>query len=337
MRRAVIGAFIGLGLLALTALWFVRYLDTPLDMNGNDYRLDVRGGSSMTKVSQELADEGLLQYPRLFGLYGRMSGQAGRIQAGEYVFQRGITPHQLLEQMVSGRVRLHSLTVVEGWTVPELLDALRQHEAISSTFEGNSPTELARALELPVAHAEGQFFPDTYHFPKGTTDIEFLQQAHELLQTQLDALWAQRAPALPLTDSYQALILASIVERETALDAERPQVAGVFERRLKKGMRLQTDPTVIYGLGESFDGNLTRRDLQTDSPYNTYTRNGLPPTPISLPGRSSLAAVMNPAQGTALYFVATGLDDGSHLFTGTLEEHNEAVAQYLARLRERQD
>jgi UPF0755 protein len=337
MRRAVIGVFIGLGLLALTALWFVRYLGTPLDIGGDSYRLDVQGGSSMTKVAQELADEGLLQYPRLFGLYGRMSGQAERIQAGEYVFQRGTTPRQLLEQMVSGRVKLHSLTVVEGWTVPELLDALRQHTAIRSTFEGRSPAKLAVALELPVAHAEGQFFPDTYHFPKGTTDIEFLQQAHVLMQTQLETLWAQRAPAIPLTDSYQALILASIVERETALDAERPQVAGVFERRLKKGMRLQTDPTVIYGLGERFDGNLTRQDLQTDTLYNTYTRDGLPPTPISLPGRSSLAAVMNPAKGTALYFVATGLDDGSHLFTGTLEEHNAAVAQYLARLRERQD
>ena len=236
---------------------------------------------------------------------------------------------------MQGRVRLHALTVLEGWTVRDLLAALAKHPAIRQTLNVETPIELAAALELEYPHAEGWFFPETYRFPRGTTDVQFLRTAHELMRRRLADAWSTRALVPSLKDSYGALILASIVERETALDSERRQIAGVFIRRLQKGMRLQTDPTVIYGLGASFDGNLTRRHLKTDSPYNTYTRRGLPPTPISLPGEAALRAAVNPDSGEALYFVASGRGDGSHVFTKTLEEHNAAVAQYLAELRRR--
>jgi UPF0755 protein len=315
------------------AIWLQNYLDTPVILAESDYTLDVSPGSTLGGVAMQMSAGGVIRYPRLFSLYGRVSGQAKKIQAGEYAFVSGITPRDILAQMVSGHVRQHALTVIEGWTVRELLAAVRNHPAIVKTSATSSPEALAAAMSPPVSHAEGQFFPDTYYFPKGTTDLELFKQAHELLQAHLRELWAQRSDGLPLRDSYEALILASIVERETSLNRERAEVAGVFIRRLEKGMRLQTDPTVIYGLGDTFNGNLTRQHLQTDTPYNTYTRHGLPPTPIALPGKSSIAAVMQPADTRALYFVATGLGDGSHAFTSTLEEHNAAVARYLAKLR----
>ena len=236
---------------------------------------------------------------------------------------------------MAGRVRLHALTIVEGWTVQELLAAVRAHPAIRQTLTADSPESLAAELGLARPHAEGLFFPDTYRFARGTSDVEVLRQAQALMQKKLASAWARRAPDLPLNDPYEALILASIVERETALDRERPLIAGVFLRRLRRGMRLQTDPTVIYGLGSTFDGDLRRRDLRSDTPYNSYTRAGLPPTPIALPGEASLLAAVQPAPGEALYFVATGLPDGSHVFSATLAEHEAAVARYLARLRQR--
>jgi UPF0755 protein len=217
----------------------------------------------------------------------------------------------------------------------ELLDAIRAHPAIRQTLEVEEPADLAMAIGIEQAHAEGWFFPDTYRFPRGTADVDLLRRAHRVMQEQLSEAWDQRLPGLVLTDPYEALILASIIERETALESERPEIAGVFIRRLEKGMRLQTDPTVIYGLGSEFTGNLTRKHLESDTPYNTYTRSGLPPTPIAMPGRAALHAAVNPAPGDALYFVATGRDDGSHYFTATLSEHNAAVAKYLKQLREK--
>jgi UPF0755 protein len=216
----------------------------------------------------------------------------------------------------------------------ELLEALAGHPAVRQTLELDSPAELGTVLDLGYPHPEGLFFPDTYRFPRDTPDVELLRQAHELLMVRLNEAWSGRDPRGVLAEPYDGLILASIIERESALDRERPQIAGVFIRRLEQGMRLQTDPTVIYGLGESFDGNLTRRHLQSDTPYNTYVRKGLPPTPIALPGDSALQAMAHPEPGDALYFVATGRGDGSHYFTATLEEHNAAVARYLAALKQ---
>ncbi|MFQ5636084.1 MAG: endolytic transglycosylase MltG [Gammaproteobacteria bacterium] len=334
---------ISLALMALllaggAALWWVgAYLDTPLDLREPGHSFEVVRGNSLTAVATRLADAGVLRHPRILSAYGRVSGLAERVQAGEYELQPGTTPASLLRQLVDGRVRLHDLTILEGWTVRDLLAAVAQHPQIEHTLDVESPEQLARVLDLGYPHAEGWFFPDTYRFPRGTTDVDLLGVAHELMRQKLDEAWANRNPGTILTDPYEALILASIVERESALATERPLIAGVFLRRLERGMRLQTDPSVIYGLGARFDGNLTRRHLSTDGPYNTYTRRGLPPTPIALPGQSALRAAVNPDSGNALYFVATGRGDGSHFFTETLDEHNAAVARYLAELRRRRN
>jgi len=317
--------------------WTNSFLNQPLRIDGSSYLLNVEKGRSLTSVANILAREDILHYPRVFALYGRMSGLANRIQAGEYQIKSGATPKSLLDQLVAGRVKLHALTVVEGWTTADMLNAIRRHPALEQTLEVNSPGDLVTAIGLDYAHPEGLFFPDTYRFPRGTTDVELLRRAYEVMQDRLAEVWSDRRPAIILKDPYEALILASIVERETALVSERPEVAGVFVRRLEKGMRLQTDPTVIYGLGSAFTGNLTRKHLEADSPYNTYTRAGLPPTPISLPGEAALRAAVNPAPGDALYFVATGRPDGSHYFTATLSEHNAAVARYLDFLRNKPD
>lgn len=329
----LLGVVIAIGMVA----WFRGYLAAPLDLPDAGAVLVIERGDTLQRVAERLADRGILSMPAALAVAGRLSGRAERIQAGEYSLTPGDTPASLLDQLVLGRVKLHSITIVEGWTVAELLAALAAHPAVRQTLEPGTPDELAAALELDYPHPEGLFFPDTYRFARGTTDVELLHQAHDLLRRRLDAAWAGREPRAVIADPYEGLILASIIERESALDRERPEIAGVFIRRLERGMRLQTDPTVIYGLGDEFDGNLTRRHLTTDTPYNTYMRRGLPPTPIALPGESSLQAMAHPAPGETLYFVATGRGDGSHFFTATLEAHNEAVARYLANLRRREN
>ena len=240
----------------------------------------------------------------------------------------------MLDRLVSGQVYLHQITAIEGWRFVDLLEAVRNHPAVTVT--PLDPIEIMAALGAPGVNPEGQFAPDTYRFARGTTDLAILEQAYTAMQAQLATVWSGRSPTAAVDTPYEALILASIIEKETALASERRQISGVFSRRLKRGMRLQTDPTVIYGLGSDFDGNLKRTDLNRDTPYNTYTRAGLPPTPIALPGLESLRAAVDPDEGSALYFVATGSADGSHSFSATLEDHNRAVADYLRRLRSRE-
>jgi UPF0755 protein len=223
----------------------------------------------------------------------------------------------------------YALTVIEGWTFRQMLEAVRAHEAIRRTLDGLDDAGIMARLGRPGEHPEGRFYPDTYHFPRGTTDAEFLTRAHRKMQAAVEEAWGRRAAGLPYASPYEALVLASIVEKESGVAAERDQIAGVFVRRLRKGMKLQADPTVIYGLGTEFDGNLRRRDLEADNPYNTYTRTGLPPTPISLPGGGALRAAVAPAEGTALYFVAKG--DGTHHFSATLDEHQRAVTRFQLR------
>lgn len=332
----VLGGVVLLGFTASVVL-LRQNLTTSMILGEDPAVIDVASGTSLQGVAALLAEQGILRHKRSFTLYGRFTGRAARIQAGEYEIQPGTTPLGFLDQLVKGQVKLHALTVIEGWSLNDLLGALRRHPAVAQTIETADPVTLAEMLGLEVEHAEGQFFPDTYRFPRDTSDLEILRQANDLLREHLDEAWKTRRSGLPVDAAYDLLILASIVERETALDEETPLVAGVFVRRLEKQMRLQADPTVIYGLGQNFNGNLTRQHLETDTPYNTYTRLGLPPTPIGLPGEQSLRAAANPDQGTALYFVATGNDDGSHFFTSTLEEHNVAVAKYLTRLRTRKD
>ncbi len=243
-------------------------------------------------------------------------------------------PLTLLAKLVSGDVYLHQITIVEGSRFTEVLAALRSHPAIAATEL--DAAAIMSALGAPGVHPEGQFFPDTYRFPYGTSDIEVLKLAHDGLVARLEEAWGNRSPELQLKTDYEALILASIIEKETGLAAERKLIAGVFHERLRRNMRLQTDPTVIYGLGDSFDGNLRRVDLDRDTPYNTYTRAGLPPTPIALPGAASIEAAVAPEISGAIYFVATGRGDGSHYFSATLEEHERAVRDYLRQLRSRQ-
>lgn len=311
-----------------------RALHTPLPVAAEGEWLFVPSGTPMHRVTAELGDRGLVGEPRLLAVYARATGDATRIRAGEYLLTPGTTPLTLLAKLVAGEVYLHRFTIVEGSRFAEALAALRAHPAIAaSELDG---AEIMRALGAPGVHPEGQFFPDTYHFPRGTSDVELLRIAHDALAARLDAAWRSRSPDLDLTTDYEALILASIIEKETSLPAERKLIAGVFHERLRRRMRLQTDPTVIYGLGESFDGDLRRRDLERDTPYNTYTRAGLPPTPIALPGLASIEAAVAPERSGAIYFVATGRGDGSHYFSSTLEEHERAVRDYLRELRSRQ-
>jgi UPF0755 protein len=306
-------------------------LNAPLPIPAEGVSLEVVGGTSLRRVTRDLAERELLARPWLLAAYGRLTGEATRIRAGEYVLVAGTTPVSLLAKLVSGQVYLHQLTIVEGTRFTDLLAALRAHPAVEAgTLDGAG---IMAVLGEPGVHPEGQFFPDTYRFPKGTTDVELLRVAHLALLARLDAAWQRRSPDIQFRTPYEALILASIIEKETALATERRLTSGVFHQRLRRNMRLQTDPTVIYGLGESFDGNLRRQDLERDTPYNTYTRNGLPPTPIASAGEESLEAAVTPEISDAVYFVATGRGDGSHYFSATLEEHERAVRDYLRRLR----
>ena len=306
-------------------------LNAPLAFDQSHLRVVVEPGSSLARIGSRLYRDGVLTHPRIFALYGRASGLATNIKVGEFDVPRGTTAIELIDQLVSGEVVQYSFTIIEGWRYSDMLAALREHEAIELT--GIDDATVMEHLGKPEVHPEGQFLPDTYHFPRGTRDVDVLSRAHDALVETLERAWAGRSADLGLTTPYEALILASIVEKETGLERERREIAGVFSRRLDRGMRLQADPTVIYGLGESWDGDIRRRDLDTDTPYNTYTRAGLPPTPIALAGTASIMAAVDPLPGDSLYFVATGEPDRSHYFSATLEEHNAAVQRYLERLR----
>ncbi len=304
-----------------------RWLDASLHDRDEPQYLDVPSGTSFRALVGHLEREGLLDRPRYFEFMARHSGQAGRIQAGEYSVPAGVTPPELLRQLVEGRVIQYRFTLIEGWTFSQLRAALEADPRIVDTLEGLDGDAVMDRLERPGTHPEGWFYPETYSFTRGTTDVQILRRALHAMETQLEQVWEQRQEDLPLETPYEALILASIIERETGKPAERGKVAGVFTRRLELGMRLQTDPTVIYGMGDSYDGRIRTRDLRTDTPYNTYTRHGLTPTPIAMPSGAAIMAAVNPEPGDALYFVSRG--DGSHHFSATLEEHNRAVRRYI--------
>jgi len=333
--RNLLFKLVGLAILA-SSLFFgwqlMRYqsfVKFPLEVGDEGVTVLVRPGMSLAAVAQELAQRGLLQDDRLFVWMGRLSGKAADLKAGEYRIEPGTTPQRLLEQLVAGQVVQYNLTLVEGWNFRQVMEAVNASPQLEHTLASTEPAEVMARIGRAGEHPEGRFFPDTYHFPRGMSDIEFLRRAYRAMAERLEREWAGRADGLPLETPYEALILASVVEKETGQAWERPAIAGVFIRRLKKGMLLQTDPTVIYGLGNDFDGNLTRTHLQSDNPYNTYRRRGLPPTPIAMPGGESLHAALHPEEGDALYFVAKG--DGSHYFSATLEEHNRAVVKYQLR------
>ena len=296
-------------------------------------RIQVDQGASVRGVLTQLARQGALTNVRAVELYLRVHSRRPRVEIGTYEFPARASAAQIIELFEQGRVVLEQITVIEGSTFADFRKGLDHHAAVTHLLAGKSAAEVMAALGHAGEHAEGRFFPDTYRFAARTTDLEILAVAYNAMQRLIDTAWQQRSPDVPFDAPYQALILASIVEKETALATERPRIAGVFVNRLRKGMRLQSDPTVIYGLGKSYDGDIRTRDLLTDTPYNSYTRNGLPPTPIALPGRESVLAAMHPLENGELFFVATAAGDGAHHFSKTLEEHNAAVKEYLARLR----
>ena len=309
-----------------------RELNAPLSIAAAEGEwLRVPSGKSFRGVAKELEQRGLLDKAWLLALYARATGEATQVRAGEYQLMPGTTPVTLLAKLVAGDVYLHQITIVEGSRFAEALAALRANPAIAAT-DLDGPAIMS-ALGAPGVHPEGQFFPDTYRFPYGTSDLEILRIAHEALVARLQEAWRNRSPDLLLKTDYDALIMASIIEKETSLPAERKLIAGVFHERLRRNMRLQTDPTVIYGIGDAFDGDLRDADMRRDTPYNTYTRAGLPPTPIALPGAGSIEAAVAPEVTGALYFVATGRGDGSHHFSATLEEHEQAYRDYVRALR----
>ena len=310
-----------------------RSLDTPLAVTA-PLRFKVPAGARVSRVAADLAARGVLAHPRALTAYARWKGLAPLIKTGEYEIDPGTTPRALLDKLVSGQVVLHSLTIVDGWRVADLLLAVQKNADIGATLPPR-PQDLMQRLGFPGLDAEGQFLPETYRFAGGTTDLELLRQAHAALVRVLDAAWAGRDPTLALKSPQELLIMASIVEKESSLPQELPRIAGLYLHRLDIGMRLQADPTVIYGVGERYDGDLRSVDLRTDGPYNTYTRTGLPPTPIALPGAAAIVAVAHPEKTDALYFVASGEGDGGHVFSATLDAHNAAVARYLARQRQK--
>ncbi len=305
---------------------FAWWANRPLQLSASPIEVVIKPNSSVMSVGRQIQRGGVRMDPRLFALLVRLTGHGTDLKAGGYEFDSTATPLSVVGKIARGEVNHYVLTVIEGWEFRKMRAAVDAHPALKHDTRGLSDAALMKAIGAPETAAEGMFFPDTYLFARDSSDLELYRHAYRAMQRRLTDAWNARAPGLPYKTPYEALVMASIVEKETGQPAERPLIAAVFVNRLRKGMMLQTDPTVIYGMGESFDGNIRKRDLQTDTPYNTYIRNGLPPTPIALPGLASLAAATAPASSDALYFVARG--DGSSHFSNSLPEHNRAVDKY---------
>lgn len=303
--------------------WYARQ---PLAIEGLPRTLAVTPGMHLKSLSVMLAREGVVGNATLFWLLGRVTGQGTQLKAGLYTLDRPLTPLELYGKIERGEVSQASVQFIEGWTWREVRAALAAQPLLRHDSANLDEAALLQAIGAEETHPEGLLFPDTYHYAPHSSDLDVLRQAYRLQHAKLQAAWEGRAPGLPYRTPYDALIMASIIEKETGVAAERPLIAGVFVNRLRRGMRLQTDPTVIYGLGERFDGNLRKVDLQTDTPYNTYTRGGLPPTPIAMPGEAAIRAALDPAPTDALYFVSRG--DGTHVFSTSLDAHNRAVNRY---------
>jgi UPF0755 protein len=315
-------------LVAALALGYAGYawLTEPLQLASDSVDLSVEPGSSPREVALQVLQAGVAVNPTVMYWWFRLSGQARKIKAGSYELERGSNPLNILNKLVRGEEALRSVTLVEGWNLRQVREALKKADQLKPLTAGMLAEELMQQVGKPGIAAEGRFFPDTYTYAKGSTDLAVLQRAARAMDKKLAAAWALRSPQSPLKTPEEALALASIVEKETGRASDRPEIAAVFSNRLRIGMRLQTDPTVIYGLGPLFDGNLRRADLLADTPWNTYVRPGLPPTPIAMPGRAALLAAVQPANSKALYFVSRG--DGTSQFSATLDEHNRAVNKY---------
>lgn len=327
--RALLLVLVLAALGALVWGWhdFNRFSTTPLHVSAQGDSVDVGRGSSFRSIVAELQQRGVTQANALYWrALARQMHVADKLHAGEYALSPGLTPRQLLTNMANGKVLQRNFTIVDGWTFSELRQALAKVDHLRHDSADLDDAAIMRNIGAAGELPEGRFLPETYAYVKGDSDLDLLGRAHAAMVKTLAALWPGRDPQLPLATPYEALILASIVERETGLADERARIAGVFVRRLEKHMLLQTDPSVIYGMGAAYAGNIRKTDLTADTPYNTYTRTGLPPTPIALPGKPALVAALHPAAGSALYFVARG--DGGHVFADTLDEHNRNVDCY---------
>ncbi|HEX19743.1 MAG TPA: endolytic transglycosylase MltG [Acidiferrobacteraceae bacterium] len=299
-------------------------LNQPLSKK--EFTFTISKGQTLSALANKLKKQGLLQSRVPFVLLAKIKRQTRNIKIGEYRLKAGSSTSQLLEQIISGKVIQYKVVLIEGWNFKEYMAALHKSPKLKGTLKGKSRKEIMRAIGYPGLHPEGRFFPDTYQFTRGMDDVAILKQAYRKMKASLDELWPGRDPGIPIKTPYDALILASIIEKETGRASERRTISAVFINRLRIGMRLQTDPTVIYGMGKKYDGNIRLKDLRTDTPYNTYTRYGLPPTPIAMPSRESIYAALHPSDSKAIYFVGRG--DGSHQFSRTLREHNKAVIKY---------
>jgi UPF0755 protein len=314
-------------LFGATLWWLQEPMPLRLQPGNPVIDLEIEPGTSANGVASAVVASGADVPVLLLQTWFRFSGQARQIKAGSYELVPGTTPRRLLRMLVRGEEAVKSVTLVEGWSFAQVRNALQKAEQLTPDTPALSPEIIMEKLGKPGIHPEGRFFPDTYTYAKGSSDLAVLKRAARAMDRQLDAAWSVRSPDTPLQSAEQALILASIVEKETGKPSDRAQIGGVFSNRLRVGMPLQTDPSVIYGLGAKFDGNLRKRDLQADTPYNTYTRAGLPPTPIAIPGKAALLAAVQPAPTKALYFVSRG--DGSSEFSANLDEHNRAVNKYI--------
>lgn len=333
LRRSK-ASFLGIWIILLLILsigilgaYYTYFLNHPLQIKTREQVFIIPVGASTHKIAEALGHQGIIKHPILFTFTVHWEGKRGKLQAGEYLVKSSLTPLQLIDIFASGKVIQHAFTIVPGWTFDQLMSALQAEPNIEHTLVDLDKEAMMTKIGLIHPHPEGYFFPETYHFPKGTTDVDFLKRAHQLLQEKLAAAWANRADNLILKTPYEALILASIIEKESSLEEEYTDIAGVYMRRLEAKQLLQADPTVIYGLGKDFRGHLSSAELQSSSPYNTYQQLGLPPTPIALPSLRAIEAAVHPKPGNALYFVAKPEGKG-HVFSRTLKEHQAAVAEY---------
>ncbi len=310
-------------------LWggYNQALTTPVVLEQSQ-EIEIEKGDSFNRITNKLLEQGIVIKPLWFKLIAYKNKVTNKLKAGEYELKPGLSMPEILAIFVAGKSRQYSITFLEGWSFKQVLQQINKTPHIKNTLETSDYQSILTKLDLKYKHPEGLFFPDTYFFEKNTTDLSSLKKAYDKMQRVLTTEWDKKDNNLPLKDAYQALILASIVEKETGAAVERSQIAGVFTRRLNKGMLLQTDPTVIYGMGDSYKGNIRYRDLRQSTPYNTYVIKGLPPTPIAMPGRAAIHAALHPAKGKSLYFVARGDGTGTHVFSATLREHNNAVNKY---------
>ncbi len=325
LRLASLVLFFSLTTGLLLYFDYQKFLNTPFNIEQNSV-FTIEPGMSFSDLNKKLKLKKITEKNRYLEILARCSNRANKIKSGEYSLTPGLLPDELLNIFVTGKVIQYSMTLLEGWQTHQMLEAIKSNAILEKHLNSYKPDTLMKELAYSEVIAEGLFFPDTYFFPKGTSDVDFLKRAYQRLKDVLNEEWQQRAPNLPYQSPYEALIMASIIEKETGLASERGTIAGVFVRRMEKKMKLQTDPTVIYAMGRQFNGNIRKKDLDIDSPYNTYRYKGLPPSPISLVGREAIYAALHPEDGKSYYFVAKG--DGSHYFSENLAEHNRAVAKY---------